>query len=722
MISGRENIAFLYEIQQWYSCTDLARTPAHSSQVYRTVNGTGEYKVVRETSEEQVRSLLAIEKRNADALFFVLSTLDVDVTISNRVLLAEIADDLLSDEDTSQFVLLRILSWPLPTGLIANRRSLMEVANSFPLVGKILHRVFDAQPVLQEITALWRNSAEQIGIGSDSIQTFRSELMESGFFYSILEGCLSTGADRSSRVNTTIVSELLNPSSSSSLKALLRDFQVSIKTSLLTSKPKGATSGSLFKREESSKMAVAPQAPVPLHQAVLSVQKQLSSIKNMLFADKLTLAEKYAHELMTFQLGQDDRHFAVISLCNLTASAIDANQFEFAESLINRAMELDPNDEIVFTSRAEVYKRRGYFSAALQAYEEAIVTFPYNTWALDGKADVLREMGRFDESIDLYRNIQRDFPDNSVAFNGQVSVLRSQGKQLEALQLAVSNAKRFPGDAFTRGTLAGALAANGKYVESSRQYQQAHSLDRTNYRFTVGIAYSLFSSGASQQALSFLDNCLKTSSDIHIQQARAQLLRNDGRKMEAEAAYEAILKIFPRYAPARLGLLGLKVIATPADVAQAAYEVETPESEQDWIALRSYLSALIAVGENDVAIAKITKLLPACPWLRERARLKSALGIAQMRKGDGQCIDTFQKDLYSLDASHKQVRLLLLSRAHLKQRRPKIAQVLLTSVIATKDPFLLGMKQSLLALSRNVATVQQQSDISQREIMFALAA
>lgn len=722
MVSGRENAAFLYENQQWYSYSEEGRMPAHSSQVHRTVNGSGEYTLLRDVNEEQVKRLLISEKHNADALFLTLSILDVEVSISNRVLIAEVADSLLSNEETSLFVLRRILSWPLPSGISGHRRSLMEIANSFPLVGPILHKVFDAQPLLQEITHLWLHSAEQAGVGTDTLATMRSELMDSGFFYSVLEGCLSAGSDRASKVHTAIVSELVNPSSSQILKTLLREFQSNVGSILFSSNAKRPGSGRLFKREESSKGKSIPHVQVSFHQAMTSVQKQLSAIKSMLFLDKIALAEKYAQELMSFQLGQDDRHFAVVSLCNLTASALDANQFSFAEALINSAMELDPTDEVVFTSRAEVYKRRGHFAAALQAYEEAIIAFPYSTWGLDGKADVLREMGRFNDSIALYLDIQRDFPDNPVAFNGHVSVLRSQGKQIEALQLALANTKRFPEDAVTRGTLAGALAANGKYTESTRQFEQAHALDRTNHRFIVGAAYSLFSSGMIQQALAILDTYLLTSSDIYVQQARAQILRMAGQTKEAEAAYQSILKVFPRYAPARLGLLGLEVLVNPQKVAQDSYEVEAPESEQDWMALRAYFVALIGIGKNDVAIEKITKLLPGCPWLRERARLNSALGIAQMRRGDAQCVETFQTDLYSLDDSHKQARLLLLSHAQMQQNRPKIAHVLLTNLVTTREPSLLVMKQNLLAVSRNAATLQQRSVIERREMEFALAA
>jgi tetratricopeptide (TPR) repeat protein len=722
MVSGRENTAFLYEDQEWYSYSEEGRLPAHSSQVHRTVNGTGEYTLLREVTEEQVKDSLVSEKRKADALFLILATLDVDVSISNRVVIAELADDLLANEDTRFFVLKRILSWPLPPGISGHRRSLMEIANSFPQVGPILHRIFDAQPLLHEISHLWLDSAKKAGVRTNVLAQVRSELIDSGFFSAVLAGCLSAESDRTSKVHTAIVSELVKPNASQALKAVLREFQSTVGSIVLSSPNRRLTSGRLFKKEASTKENVIPKVQVSAYEAMTRVQKQLSSVKSMLFMDKIAQAERYALELLDFKLGQNDRHFAVVSLCNLTASALDANQFAFAETLINSAMNIDPTDEVVFTSRAEVYKRRGHFAAALQAYEEAIITFPYSTWSLDGKADVLREMGRFDESIALYLEVQKNFPDNPVAFNGHVSVLRSQGKQIEALQVAVANAKRFPQDAVTRGTLAAALAANGKYKESARQFEQAHALDHTNHRFTVGAAYSLFSSGQIRQALAILDTYLLTSSDVYVQAARAQILRMAGRTTESKTAYQAILKIFPRYAPARLGLLGLDVLANPKMIAQTSYELDNPESEQDWMALRAYLIALIGVGEGDLAIEKISKLIPLCPWLRERVRLNSVLGIAQMRGGDAKCIETLQTDLYLLDDSNKQARLLLLSHAQMQQNRPRIARVLLTNLVTTKEPFLWTMKQNLLAVYRNAATPQQRNDIAQREIELALAA
>ena len=138
----------------------------------------------------------------------------------------------------------------------------------------------------------------------------------------------------------------------------------------------------------------------------------------MLFAGKMPQVESYTADLLKFQLGQADKGYAAMSLCNLTQLSLEANQFEFAAALAEHAVELEPNDPVVFTNRAEVFKQRGQFNAALMAYEEAIHRFPDRRYALNGKADVLHEMGRFSDSLNVYSEAEHLYPDDPVAFNG----------------------------------------------------------------------------------------------------------------------------------------------------------------------------------------------------------------------------------------------------------------------------------------------------------------
>ncbi|MGA2207444.1 MAG: tetratricopeptide repeat protein [Terracidiphilus sp.] len=737
-VSGKDALAYFYEDEKWYSLSAEETIPVSASEVRRLVNGGGEYYLLRGLSKREISDALVKEKRRADALFLTLAVLDEQASISTRVLLAQQADDLLLESSNRDFVLKRILSWPLPTNVTAARHSLMQIANTFNHVAMVLKEVFNFQPDLHEVIARWRESAEEVGISQAGLSSLRSELVDAGFFRAVL---MATVERNLHDLNSIIVTNLLGGNWSPQERALLLDFQRRIQSSMKRTreyeKPKP---GRLFKRSPgadqnkpsedpfrpdlpSNECASPQEARLNAFEAKQRVDKQINCIKEMLFRDRLPLAEKYVTDLMRFQLGRDDQEYAVMSLCNLTASALDANRLGFADELIKYAMELGPNDIVAFTARAEVLRRRGKFAAALAAFEEVISRFPARTYPLNGKANVLKEIGHFEQAAQLLRRVQSDFPEDSVAFNEEVGVLRSQGRHKAALQLAVANARRFPLDPVTRSVLAGSLSRVGRYAEASRHYQQALALDRTEVRFIVGAALNTHSAGASERALRYLEEFLKTSpTEVPLLQAKAQILRSIGQFSAAKGIYESILRGFPRFIPAVLGLRAVAVLEDPIVAAENKVTHDQLESELDWTGFRTYAVALVAADRPREAIQAIEAALPQCPWLGQRDRLKTTLGIAQMKNNEPTCIQTLQTNLESLEDRQRQARLLFLSHAQIEQNRQSIARVLLSRMVTTSDRGIQSIKEHLLRASAGKNTGIGKVDLSSGELELALAA
>ena len=304
-----------------------------------------------------------------------------------------------------------------------------------------------------------------------------------------------------------------------------------------------------------------PRRHVGALEAKTRVDKQISAIRELLFAGRISTAEKYLEDLLAFQLGRGDREHAAMSLCALTTIALDANQLDVADRLSQYALKLTSDDNVVYTSRAEVFKHRGHFDAALKAYQEAIDRFGQDRWALNGYADVLKDKGLFDESIKRYKETQRDFPDNPVAFNGEISVLKANGERRSALSLAVRYAKRFEYDPVTRSTLAGCLASVGKYEEALRHYTLAIKLNWPEPRTHIGYIHALRASGDLESALRHADEFIaKFPKALQVLNAKAMLLRGAGRLDEAEAIYQRLIKHYPTHVPAKFGMAAIRSI------------------------------------------------------------------------------------------------------------------------------------------------------------------
>lgn len=736
LVSGKYEDAFFFEGGDWYWISAGGTETVCPSEVRRAVNGPGEYSLLTKVTRSELLDAITTEKRKADALFLCCAALDEEISISTRVLIAEEADKILSDSDTKTFVLTRILSWPLPATSMANRHSLMQVARSFDTLAAVLQEVFRLQPEIHEITSRWRDSAIEAGLPESTISSLRSDLIDSGFFRSVLNGLAARDLHS---INSTIVSKLLSADLSPQERTLFLDFQKRMQSASHGGRivSKGRT-GLLFKHADDTQARSVGKGPFrPVFEegqattqrrrgaleTKQKVDRQIQAIKEMLFRDRLPLAEKSVTELMRFQLSRDDQEYAVMSLCNLTSSALEANQLDFANELVNYATELGPTDPVPFTARAEVFRKRGQFAAALAAYEEALVRFQATKYPLNGKASVLSDMGRFQESIELFRSIQTDFPEDSVAFNGVVSVLRNQGRHRAALDLALANAKRFPLDPVTRGVLGGALSRVGRYSEASRHYQEAWRLDKSDERYVVGAALTMHSAGHSHRALQYIERFLtEDQTQVALQQAKAQILRSLGRISEAKQIYEGLIRAFPRYAPAAMGLRAITVLEDACSAAAQKIEADNLESELDWIGFRIFAVALVAAGRPEEAARKVKDAIHLCPWLHQRTRLETVLGIAEMKSRRTAGIQTLQSNLDKLEDRHKQVRLLLLSHAQILQNNQTVARVLLSDLITTKEPNVQSVRQHLIGLNGRAPTNVHEMDLSTGELELAMAA
>lgn len=712
-ISGKEDRAFVFVNGSWSLFTPMGLLPTFASEVRSAVNGSGEYRLLNKISEAGLNDAFTTEKTRADALFVTLSVLDEELSISTRVLMAEQAEVLLDSSDIRLFVEDRLLSHPLPAEVVASRHSLMHVAKNFSRVGSTLREVFDLQSRVWDIETLFNESAASVALSGEALSALVSELTDLGFFASIVRAIASTDLYKA---NAAIVSELLRKEHSAQARALLLDFQRRTQSlqSITGLKPKHP--GNLFKKRiqidvPSTSDTFRPDRDEPsdfkfAHTRISSlkakerVDRQIQQIKELLFGGKLQLAERFIRELMEFQLERDEKEYAAMSLCNLSSSAVEANQVAFAEALVEYAMELSPNDIVPFTARAEIYRVQGNFVAALAMFDVVLSRFSIqSTYPLNGKANVLAEMGRFEEASSLFRQIQTDFPEHPVAFNGEVGLLHRQGNHRLALKLAVENAKRFPLDSVTRGVLASALTRNGKYADAVRHYQEAWRLDSTNLRFVSGAALGMRSSGKALDALGYLNRHLKENPQaVGLLNAKATILRGLGRFDEAREVYKSVLESFPLYAMARIGLIALNVLEESHVALDSELSPEQFHSEIDWIGFRTVMVALIKTGRAAEAARRIANALPLCPWWDQRVRLNTVLGIAEMHTDQPNCVQTFQNGLEKLDDRQKQGRLLLLSHAQIRRQNVQVGQTLARNIVTTRDSQLQRIRTQILEL------------------------
>jgi tetratricopeptide (TPR) repeat protein len=441
----------------------------------------------------------------------------------------------------------------------------------------------------------------------------------------------------------------------------------------------------------------------PLPGAKSQVDIRLAAIRSELFAGRTDLVRRYVKDLVQFQLDHSEREHLAKSLCSLASTSVDANQIDIADELSDYAMQLDIEDAVIFTTRAEIYKDMGRFEASLSAYREAKLRFPQSQYAWNGVADVLKESGRFEESLEAYREAQRLFPNSSVPRNGYVATLRAQGRRTDALQEALDLVKQFPDDVVSISTLAGALAANGKYDFAIRQYEKIATTVSGDIRAIAGYVRALNASGRQEEALRKLRRfCSAAPGNFGLSNLLAGQLRTVGLLEESISVSTQLLDAAPGYAPARFQLAAALVLKGDFDQAQCRLPVLELRSEMDWSGYRIYLLSLIDQGQYSKARDLAQAAVANCVWRSWRVHFQTLLGFAQLKlKKAADAIKTLEKGLDDLDEHSKLTRLVIIGAAQKARGRAENAWTILERIVRTREPAILAFRSAALRSDRS---------------------
>src|ERR1039457_1453024 len=158
-VSGRLGRAMFREEDVCFALA-LGESPHQigALDIDQVLRSGSEYSVIRNTTLPAVQEQLASSVDSHNALFLTITLLDISVSLSARVLAAQIVDTLLETESVFSFVQNRLLSLPIPIQQRTDRRNAMQVIAEFPRAHDLLQNVFGAQPLLDQTRYEWSES------------------------------------------------------------------------------------------------------------------------------------------------------------------------------------------------------------------------------------------------------------------------------------------------------------------------------------------------------------------------------------------------------------------------------------------------------------------------------------------------------------------------------------------------------------------------------------
>lgn len=103
----------------------------------------------------------------------------------------------------------------------------------------------------------------------------------------------------------------------------------------------------------------------------------------------------------------------------------EQKQYENAISGFNSALELDPNNAMVYELRGDAYENLNQISRALADYDESIRLDSKNPYSYLGRGNIYYGLKDFDRALADYNNILRIEPDNLGGYIGRANVYKA---------------------------------------------------------------------------------------------------------------------------------------------------------------------------------------------------------------------------------------------------------------------------------------------------------
>src|SRR6266516_3508079 len=117
------------------------------------------------------------------------------------------------------------------------------------------------------------------------------------------------------------------------------------------------------------------------------------------------------------------------------AGSIYLNTKRYQKALLafEQAIQLDPNDAVLYNGKGLALSNLNRYGEALLAYEQAIRLNPNNADAYFNKGNILDELKRYEEALAAYELAIRRDPNNADAHNNKGYTLSKLGRYEEAL-------------------------------------------------------------------------------------------------------------------------------------------------------------------------------------------------------------------------------------------------------------------------------------------------
>lgn len=662
------------------------------------------------------------------ALSLILCSLDLDLTWDTKTECLQTGEELLQDSAVYEFVKWRMTSRVFPSGIDSDSLEKVCTSSEYRFAREILSEACALQPELQRVWKIFHSEALESFEDRDHISYLQDLFIELGIF-SLLARAAKGKSDELASDLASVFAQ--NPALNNAQHVMFMN-RLSHRVAkpirrIVADEAHDVSRNSRrmyrdvaeFLNEAYEGFAQIEESGISNYEAKDRIDRQIDAIKKEIHLGNIGLAERYLMDLIKFNVESSQKEHVGMTLCSLAASAIDANELEYANKLVSDALQLKIEDPVIYCMEAEVYRNAGDLERALQLYSSAKERFPERHYPSCGYAEVLRELGRYDDAESAYLQAKRDFPDVAVPSAGYAEVFRSRGDFASAEKLYKETIEGFPEEYIPRCGYVEVLKARGNYSRAIREAKQVYLAFGSEYRVASTYAEALKAAGQHNEAMEvYLWWTTKTNIGPNPHVKYAELLSEVGRVAESRNIYETTLQEFPTSMMALIGYSHLLIKLHSYEEVVNRLSGLRIRSVLDWRGLRTLAFAYERLGDSTKAAELLQFGLESIHWEWLKPLFRASLGYVRLRQNRySEALELMRRDLPVLDHARRARRLLLIARleslaGNLDRAQTTLNLVSEWPILKFKDAIARAMGQNTLPDSLTVEVDEAELELA----------
>lgn len=172
----------------------------------------------------------------------------------------------------------------------------------------------------------------------------------------------------------------------------------------------------------------------------------------------------------------------VEALCIIGNCKIDAKSYDEAETILQKCIQLEPENDYVFYLLAFTYYQKDWHDKAMRYIEKSIALYPYHSGYFSLKGNIYLAQGKFKEALESANEGLQINAEDTACLNCRTTALFKLKRKNEAIETINEALSIDPEDYHTHSNYGWHYLERGKHQEANTHFKEALRIN-PNYNY-----------------------------------------------------------------------------------------------------------------------------------------------------------------------------------------------------------------------------------------------